>query len=98
MATKQQRIEELWWRYQYLRDNGHLKYTKKAKRCEKFLAGDQWDLEAQTLEVRGFHVSASRNGKTCIDCHKGVAHKLPEGIVPDEQLPGMDPMNAAALQ
>lgn len=69
--------------------------SRECRDCHK---ADQWDLEAQTLEVRDFHVSASRNGKTCIDCHKGVAHKLPEGIVPDEQLPGMDPMNAAALQ
>ena len=25
------------------------------------------------------------NGKTCIDCHKGIAHKLPEGYDPSEE-------------
>jgi nitrate/TMAO reductase-like tetraheme cytochrome c subunit len=24
-----------------------------------------------------------KEGKTCIDCHKGIAHKLPEGYEED---------------
>jgi cytochrome c-type protein NapC len=69
--------------------------SRECRDCHK---SDEWDLEAQTQEVRDFHVGALSKDKTCIDCHKGVAHKLPEGIVPDEQLPGMDPMKAAAAQ
>jgi hypothetical protein len=42
MADKQKLALEIWWRYQYLRDNGHVKYVKKAKRCEDFFAGSQW--------------------------------------------------------
>ena len=34
---------EVWARYQWLRDNGHLSYTRKAKKCEDFFAGVQWD-------------------------------------------------------
>ena len=34
---------ETWWRYQYLRDNGHLKYAHKAKKCENYFAGLQWE-------------------------------------------------------
>ena len=34
---------QTWWRYQYLRDHGHLDYVKKAKKCEDFFAGLQWD-------------------------------------------------------
>jgi hypothetical protein len=45
MADNQQLALDLWWRYQFLRDNGHLKYVKKAKRCENFLAGVQWQRE-----------------------------------------------------
>ena len=45
MADKEQLALDLWWRYQYLRDNGHLKYVKKAKRCEDFFAGVQWPRE-----------------------------------------------------
>ena len=34
---------QTWWRYQYLRDHGHLDYVKKAKKCEDFFAGMQWE-------------------------------------------------------
>ena len=43
-----------------------------------------------TKAVRAFHTLPLEKGKTCIDCHKGLAHTLPPGIEPDEQLPGMD--------
>ena len=51
-----------------------------------------WDLTAQSEKAAEYHGPALSNEKTCIDCHKGIAHNLPEGIVPDEQLPGIDPM------
>ncbi|MBW2426905.1 MAG: NapC/NirT family cytochrome c [Deltaproteobacteria bacterium] len=57
-----------------------------------------WDLSAQTEKARDFHNSALSKSKTCIDCHKGVAHRLPEGIMPDEQIPGMDPMDEVAYR
>jgi hypothetical protein len=34
---------QVWNRYTYLRDNGHLDYVKKAAKCEDFFAGLQWD-------------------------------------------------------
>lgn len=34
---------EVWCRYAYLRDNGHLDYVKKAAVCEDFFVGLQWD-------------------------------------------------------
>ena len=34
--------------YSYSRDNGHLRYRDKAKRCESFVAGRQWDQESLT--------------------------------------------------
>lgn len=55
MADKQKLALETWWRYQYLRDNGHLKYVQKAKKCENFFAGIQWerdDLEALKEQKR----------------------------------------------
>jgi cytochrome c-type protein NapC len=31
------------------------------------------------------HMKAQEEGKTCIDCHKGIAHHLPKEYVdPDE--------------
>lgn len=34
---------EVWSRYAWLRDNGHLDFVKKAARCEDFFAGVQWE-------------------------------------------------------
>lgn len=34
---------EVWCRYAWLRDNGHLDYVKKATVCEDFFVGLQWD-------------------------------------------------------
>jgi hypothetical protein len=34
---------EVWSRYAWLRDNGHLDYVKKASKCEDFFVGLQWD-------------------------------------------------------
>lgn len=49
-----QKAMDLWWRYQYLRDNGHLKYVKKARKCEKFVAGEQWEKDVKsTLAAEG---------------------------------------------
>lgn len=45
MADKAQLSMELWWRYQYLRDHGHLKYVDKAAKCDKFFQGIQWSRE-----------------------------------------------------
>jgi hypothetical protein len=32
-------------RYVYCRDNGHLSFVEKAERCQRFVAGDQWNKE-----------------------------------------------------
>lgn len=34
---------EVWYRYAWLRDNGHLDYVKKATTCDDFFVGLQWD-------------------------------------------------------
>lgn len=35
-------------------------------------------LQAQKQRARAQHEDALKSGETCIDCHKGVAHKMPE--------------------
>lgn len=42
--------DEQWRRYCYSRDRGHLDFTIKADRCDKFVAGDQW-LEADVMAL-----------------------------------------------
>ena len=32
-----------WMRYQFVRDNGHADFVKKADTCNKFFIGEQWD-------------------------------------------------------
>lgn len=34
---------EVWARYSWLRDNGHLEFINKAVKCEEFFVGNQWD-------------------------------------------------------
>ena len=49
MATDRDKSLDLWWRYQYLRDHGHLQYAKKARECEAFFRGEQWTHEDREL-------------------------------------------------
>jgi cytochrome c-type protein NapC len=44
------------------------------RNCHSFGA---MDLEEQDKLAQNKHAGAEGEGKTCIDCHKGVAHKLP---------------------
>ncbi len=61
-----------------------------SRECRNCHDTARWDLEAQSPRARSFHQLPLDKGKTCIDCHKGLAHELPPGIEPDAQLPGMD--------
>jgi cytochrome c-type protein NapC len=54
-----------------------------SKACRYCHVEAKWDLAAQSEKARDFHTGALSRGKTCIDCHKGVAHPLPQGILPD---------------
>lgn len=42
MPVDNDKATDLWYRYQYLRDNGHWDYVRKAVRCENFFQGLQW--------------------------------------------------------
>jgi len=61
-----------------------------SRACRHCHDPNAWDLAAQTEKARRFHAGALSRGKTCIDCHKGLAHELPEGIGEDYQIEGMD--------
>ena len=41
------------------------------------------DVTRQSVRAQNMHSTALANGeKTCIDCHKGIAHKLPDmGVI-----------------
>jgi len=43
MARNPLKAQEQWLRYVYARDMGHSRFVEKAERCERFVAGDQWE-------------------------------------------------------
>ena len=52
--------------------------------CRNCHSAGAMDLEQQKSRSRKKHSKAGKEGKTCIDCHKGVAHKLPEFYEEDD--------------
>lgn len=50
--------------------------SRECRNCHNF---DYMDFTEQEKRSRERHETAINEGKTCIDCHKGIAHELPEG-------------------
>ncbi|GAB4357442.1 MAG: hypothetical protein Kow006_25260 [Gammaproteobacteria bacterium] len=53
--------------------------------CRSCHSWDSMDLEEQDKLGRRKHKSAQEEGKTCIDCHKGLVHEYPEEPTKKEQ-------------
>ncbi|MEZ5824673.1 MAG: NapC/NirT family cytochrome c [Geminicoccaceae bacterium] len=49
--------------------------SRECRNCHKF---DYMDLTLQEARSSSNHEQALADGKTCIDCHRGIAHDLPE--------------------
>ncbi|QJR14277.1 cytochrome c3 family protein [Usitatibacter palustris] len=48
----------------------------ECRNCHRF---ESMDFTRQSVRAQGMHSTALANGeKTCIDCHKGIAHRLPD--------------------
>lgn len=53
--------------------------------CRNCHSWEGMSSEKQKQSVFKKHTAAQKEGKTCIDCHKGIAHRLPKEYVdPDE--------------
>ena len=50
-----------------------------SRECRNCHAFDAMSAGLQKQEPYKRHMQAREEGKTCIDCHKGIAHKLPGG-------------------
>ncbi len=48
--------------------------SRECRNCHKF---DHMEYSAQEPRASELHQSALTQGKTCIDCHQGIAHELP---------------------
>ena len=69
--------------------------SKECRNCHRY---DYMDFTEQGNRAAREHPKAFEAGKTCIDCHKGIAHKLPQieqhiGAPKEHpaQLPAADP-------
>jgi cytochrome c-type protein NapC len=49
--------------------------SRECLNCHKF---ENMDLAAQDRSARSKHGNALDGGETCIDCHRGIAHELPD--------------------
>jgi cytochrome c-type protein NapC len=49
--------------------------SRECRNCHDF---DSMDLSEQDRSARKKHAKAPVDGKTCIDCHKGIAHEYPD--------------------
>ncbi|MGE5478043.1 MAG: NapC/NirT family cytochrome c [Bacteroidales bacterium] len=56
--------------------------SRECRNCHSF---SSFDLSRQQKRAQIRHDEAVEEGKTCIDCHKGVAHRLPQGAFTAER-------------
>lgn len=56
-----------------------------SRTCRSCHAWDSMDLSEQDRSARKRHARARDEGKTCIDCHKGIAHEEPDEPEEDEE-------------
>jgi cytochrome c-type protein NapC len=59
--------------------------TTDSRECRNRHDFDAMDFTQQRGRARNRHQQALDEGKTCIDCHKGIAHKLPAGAFDAER-------------
>jgi cytochrome c-type protein NapC len=55
--------------------------SRECRNCHSF---DAMDVEKQKLRGAKMHKIGIAEKKTCIDCHKGIAHTKPKGMKEDE--------------
>jgi cytochrome c-type protein NapC len=56
--------------------------SRECRNCHNF---DAMEKDRQRPRAQAAHAKAQQEGKTCIDCHKGIAHLLPKEYNEDEQ-------------
>jgi len=56
--------------------------SRECRNCHEF---QHMDTEAQERVSARRHEKAFKQGETCIDCHKGIAHHLPQGYEEEQE-------------
>lgn len=61
--------------------------SRECRNCHNF---DSMDYDKQDARSSVRHEDAQADGLTCIDCHKGIAHKLPKEYSPEKDVAGQN--------
>ncbi len=56
--------------------------SRECRNCHSFKG---MNVAVQKPRARKMHELGKRDGDTCIDCHKGIAHQLPEGMTEEDE-------------
>jgi cytochrome c-type protein NapC len=56
--------------------------SRECRNCHSF---DGMNTEVQKQRAKKQHELAQRDGETCIDCHKGIAHQKPKGMKEEDE-------------
>lgn len=56
--------------------------SRECRNCHSF---EGMDMDKQKQRSRKNHEMAQKEGKTCIDCHKGIAHERPKGMPEEDE-------------
>ncbi|WP_456413884.1 NapC/NirT family cytochrome c [Thiolapillus sp.] len=65
--------------------------SRECRNCHDFTV---MDLAGQARFPARIHKDAMEEGKTCINCHKGIAHRLPRSHTAKADIPEFDPEDA----
>ena len=57
----------------------HAMKTTDSRECRNCHSMESMNVELQVRPAQRMHKTAVEKGQTCIDCHQGIAHKLPKG-------------------
>jgi nitrate/TMAO reductase-like tetraheme cytochrome c subunit len=69
--------------------------SRECRNCHNF---ESMNPEFQRPRARKQHLNAFETGQTCIDCHKGIAHKDVRGLLSDEELEALEAPNPAYVR
>ncbi len=69
--------------------------SRECRNCHNF---ESMNPAFQRPRARKQHLNAFRTGQTCIDCHKGIAHKNVRDRLSDEELEALEAPNPAYVR
>ena len=69
--------------------------SRECRNCHHF---DNMNPKYQKPRARKQHLNAFKTGQTCIDCHKGIAHKHVRKLLDDEELDILEAPNPAFIR